>query len=175
MRSVIVYTSVHHETPRRSPGRWASALGAEAVRAADATPETVASADLVGFGSGIYFGSHHKTLLAFAASLPMEREGRAFIFSTSGRGGNRLPPEAQRHLLVAKGYTIVGEFACKGWDSYSLLKLIGGINKGRPDGERPRGRGRLRPRARRGLERAVLLERPSEPERELGLASSAPR
>ena len=50
-------------------------------------PETVASADLVGFGSGIYFGNHHKTLLAFAESLPVRQGGRAFVFSTSGRGG----------------------------------------------------------------------------------------
>ncbi len=133
MRSVIVYTSVHHNNTEKVARAMAGPLGAEVVRAADATPETVASADLVGFGSGIYFGSHHKTLLAFAESLPVRQGGRAFVFSTSGRGGTGFHRKLNA-ILVAKGYAIVGEFACKGWDTYSIFKLIGGINKGRPDG-----------------------------------------
>jgi len=34
---------------------------------------------------------------------------------------------------VVRGFTIAGEFSCRGWDTFGLLKLIGGINKGRPD------------------------------------------
>ncbi len=88
--------------------------------------------DLIGFGSGIYFGSHHKAMLALVDSLPEVKGKKAFIFSTSGRGGTGF----HKHLkgkLLAKEFEIVGEFACKSFDTYSLLKIIGGINKGRPD------------------------------------------
>ena len=57
---------------------------------------------------------------------------KAFIFSTSGRGG----PQFHKRLkekLQAKEFQIVGEFSCKGFDTFSLLKIFGGINKGRPD------------------------------------------
>jgi flavodoxin len=134
MRSVIVYTSVHHHNTEKVARAMAGELGAEVVRTADATDEMVTGADLAGFGSGVFFGTHHQTLLAFAESLPMKRDGRAFIFSTSGRGGTGFH-RALRDLLTARGYEIVGEFACKGWDTYSIFKYIGGINKGRPNGE----------------------------------------
>lgn len=134
MRSVIVYTSVHHHNTEKVARAMAGALGAELLRAADATDEAVTSADLAGFGSGIYHGTHHATLLAFAESLPMKRNGRAFIFSTSGVGGTRFHRRL-RELLTGRGYEIVGEFACKGWDTYSVLRYIGGLNKGRPNGE----------------------------------------
>jgi len=134
MGCVIIYTSVHHHNTEKVARAMAGALDAEVVRTADATEETVTSADLVGIGSGIYFGTHHKGLLAFAERLPMKRDGRAFIFSTSGNGSMRSHRRL-RALLSARGYEIVGEFACKGWDSYSVLRLVGGINKGRPNGE----------------------------------------
>lgn len=134
MRSVIVYTSVHHGNTEKVARAMAGELGAEVLRAADATEEQVITAELAGFGSGIYFGDHHKVLLSFVESLPMCRDGRAFIFSTSGYGGTRFHGRLRR-LLEIRGYAIVGEFACKGWDTYSLLRLVGGINRGRPDGE----------------------------------------
>lgn len=134
MRCVIVYTSVHHNNTEKVARAMAGALGAEVVRAAEAEPEAVASADLVGFGSGIYFSNHHKTLLAFAESLPVRQGGKAFVFSTSGRGGTGFHRKLNG-ILAEKGYAIVGEFACKGWDTYSVFKLIGGLNKGRPDGD----------------------------------------
>ena len=40
--------------------------------------------DLIGFGSGIFFGKHHKNLLDFADRLPLLRNKKTFIFSTSG-------------------------------------------------------------------------------------------
>jgi flavodoxin len=134
MRPVIVYTSVHHGNTEKVARAMAGPLGAEVVRAADATPETVASADLVGFGSGIFFGDHHKALLTFAEGLPRRGGARAFIFSTSGRGGTKFHRKLKL-ILESRGYEVVGEFACKGWDTYSIFKYIGGLNKGRPNGE----------------------------------------
>jgi hypothetical protein len=38
-----------------------------------------------------------------------------------------------REKLTAKGYPVIGEFGCAGWNTNSFLKYFGGINKGRPD------------------------------------------
>jgi len=34
---------------------------------------------------------------------------------------------------VNRGFSIVDEFSCRGWDTRGPMKLSGGINKGRPD------------------------------------------
>jgi flavodoxin len=40
---------------------------------------------------------------------------------------------ALRDLLKAKGYEIVDEFSCRGYNTASFLKFRGGMNKGHPD------------------------------------------
>ena len=41
------------------------------------------------------------------------------------------------HMVSIKdaGATIVGDFTCKGFDTYGPIKLIGGIAKGHPDND----------------------------------------
>ena len=36
-------------------------------------------------------------------------------------------------MLITKGFKVLGEFDCRGWDTYPLwVKPFGGINKGKP-------------------------------------------
>ena len=56
----------------------------------------------------------------------------AFHFSTSGNGKYYDWLEKK---LSGKGFEILGEFHCKGLDTYGPYKLIGGHNKGKPDEE----------------------------------------
>jgi flavodoxin len=106
-------------------------LEADLIPTAKAQPEILATYDLIGFGSGIYFGKHHKTLLQLAEALPPVTQKKAFVFSTCGDG--KMHHTALKEKLVPRGFAIVDEFCCKGWDTVGPLKLIGGINKGRPD------------------------------------------
>ena len=94
--------------------------------------------DLIGFGSGIYFGKHHKSLLDFVDRLPMIRNKKAFIFSTSGL--RKIPfihnfDKPLKGKLQRKSFDIIGEFSCRGLDTYRATRLVGGINKGRPNAE----------------------------------------
>ncbi|GAH06299.1 unnamed protein product, partial [marine sediment metagenome] len=91
---------------------------------------------LIGFGSGIYGEKHHKFLLDLADKLLQVTNKKAFIFSTSAIMGEAKV--AQDHSLLrkklqSKGYMIVDEFSCKGFNTNSFLKLFGGMNKGRPN------------------------------------------
>jgi flavodoxin len=132
MKTLIVFTSVHHQNTEKVAMVMAEELDADYVHTDRAKPETVEAYDLIGFGSGIYFGKHHKTLLQFVESLPPVTHKRAFVFSTSG-DGKLKHHAALKEKLVKRGFAIVDEFCCKGWDTVGPLKLFGGINKGRPD------------------------------------------
>ncbi|RLB56835.1 MAG: hypothetical protein DRI90_18425 [Deltaproteobacteria bacterium] len=68
------------------------------------------------------------------ARLPRQSGRRAFIFSTSGFGFTWWHG-ALRTRLVRKGFVIQGEHPCKALDTMGLLKLFGGVNKGRPDAQ----------------------------------------
>jgi flavodoxin len=134
MKTLIICTSVHHQNTKQVATVMAEVLEADLVTVDQAQSCPLAEYDLIGFGSGIYFMKHHKTLLRFDETLPEFTGKRAFIFSTSGEGRTGLHA-ALRELLVDRGFSIAGEFSCEGWDTFGPMKLIGGINKGRPDAE----------------------------------------
>ena len=61
---------------------------------------------------------------------------KALIFSTSGQTGNTTKFHRKlREKLEPKGFTVAGDFNCGGFDTYGLLKIVGGIQKGHPDEE----------------------------------------
>jgi flavodoxin len=124
MKTLIVYTSVHHQNTEKVAKVMAEELEADLVPVSEAQPATIGSYDLVGFGSGIYF----------VETLPATTGKRAFIFSTSGQGGNERHA-ALKEKLMNRGFSIVDEFSCKAWDTWGPMKLIGGINKGRPNAD----------------------------------------
>jgi hypothetical protein len=61
----------------------AEALPAQLLQPHDVDVTALAGNDLIGFGTGIYFGKHHKSLLQFVDSLPLLNT-KALIFSTRG-------------------------------------------------------------------------------------------
>ncbi len=118
-----------------SPHRMAEQLGAEVVEPEAVDPESLRGYDLVGFGSGIYFMAVDARLRKLVGGLPRAEGGRAFTFFTSG--GPRLAlldyGRQIRNDLESKGFQVLDSFSCRGWDTAGPLRLIGGVNKGRPD------------------------------------------
>jgi flavodoxin len=134
MKTLIVYTSVHHQNTEKVAKVMAEELGADLVSIDQAQPDTLMAYDLIGFGSGIYGGKFHQTLIQFIEGLPTFAGKQAFIFSTRG-GGEGQGPAALKEMLVNRGFSITGDFSCKGWLTAGPLKLFGGINKGRPNAD----------------------------------------
>jgi flavodoxin len=132
MKTLIIYASVHHQNTEKVARAMAEELGADLTPIKEAQPGNLLAYDLIGFGSGIYYGKFHRTLLQFVEALPAIAGKRAFMFSTSGEGGTERHV-ALKELLISRGFTVTGEFSCKGWDTWGPLKLTGGINKGRPN------------------------------------------
>jgi flavodoxin len=122
----------------------ADELGARVVGPDQADVARSGDFTLIGFGSGIFHGEHHASLLALADELPPAPHAKAFLFSSCGIPARFARPEeladyssrnhaALREKLRAKGYEIVGEFGCPGFNDNKFLKLFGGLNRGRPN------------------------------------------
>jgi flavodoxin len=138
MKSLIVVISIHHNSTGKIANVFAKVLDAQIKKPQEINPEELHEYDLVGFGSGIYDATHHKALLNLADKLPQVSNKKAFIFSTSGvtwKSKVVKDHSKLREKLQSKGYTIVGDFNCKGFNTNSFLKYFGGMNKGRPNAE----------------------------------------
>ena len=142
MKSLLILFSYHHNNTEKIAKAMAKVLDAQIKTPQQIDPEELKNYDLIGFGSGIYDAKHHKTLLDLADRLPQATNKKAFLFSTSGvQIDSRIFTSARKfhtplkEKLQSKGYTIIDEFNCKGFNTNSVLKYIGGMNKGRPNAE----------------------------------------
>jgi flavodoxin len=144
MKSLIILFSYHHNNTQKIAEAIAEVLGAQIKSPQETELEELDQYDLVGFGSGIYSYQHHRSLLDLADKLPQVTNRRAFVFSTTGApiafGESAITEALEQHTplkekLQSKGYVIVDEFICAGFNTNSFLRLVGGINKGRPNAE----------------------------------------
>ncbi|MBE0430427.1 MAG: flavodoxin family protein [Dehalococcoidia bacterium] len=138
MKALVVYVSVHHGNTEKVARAMADALDACLLPVEQADAGVLEEYDLIGFGSGIYFGRHHRSLLNLVDGLPVLRNKKAFVFSSSGLRKVRFVHDFHRPLkekLRRKGLTVIGEFSCRGLDTFGATRIVGGINRGRPDEE----------------------------------------
>lgn len=133
MRALIVYVSIHHKNTEKVAKAMADVLNADLSKPWKIKPAEVGKYDLVGFGSGIYWWRHHWALLRLVDNLPRMEGKKAFIFSTAGMNIPWYTHRALKKKLKEKGFEIVGEFSCRGWDTNGWLARIGGINRGHPN------------------------------------------
>jgi flavodoxin len=135
MRTLLVLVSFHHHNTEKVANAMAEILDAEVRPPKEVEPEKLAAYDLVGFGSGIYGGKHHGSLLRLADKLPQVVDRRAFLFSTSIDSRTDETHAPLRERLTARGYEVLGDFNCRGFNTNSFLKFFGGIARGRPNDE----------------------------------------
>ncbi len=138
MKSLLIVISIHHNNTLKIANVIAKVLDAQIKMPQQIKPEELQDYNLVGFGSGIYGEKHHENLLDLTDKLLQATNKKAFIFSTSAiMGKNKVANDHSelREKLQSKGYMIVDEFACKGFNTNSFMKYLGGMNKGRPNAE----------------------------------------
>jgi flavodoxin len=137
-KCLIVVYSYHHNNTARIAKVLSEVLNATVKTPEQVVLEELHEYDLIGFGAGIDSGRHYKPLLDFVDTLPAVNKKAGFIFSTSAiQGENKVKKDHSllRQKLESKGYTVIGDFSCLGFNTNSFLKYFGGINKGRPNGE----------------------------------------
>ena len=139
LRTLLVVYSYHHKNTLKVAEVFAKIFEAEISEPQQTRPkQALVSTIWCGFGAGIDSGKHYKQLLDFADQLPSADGKKAFIFSTSGVSNPKYKTKihtALREKLQTKGYIILDEFNCHGFNTNVFLKYIGGMNKGHPNTE----------------------------------------
>lgn len=137
-KCLIIVCSYHHSNTLKIADEFSKVLNAQVIAPDHVILEKLEEYDVIGFGAGIDSGRHYKPMLDLADILPEVNKKPAFIFSTSAIQGDAKVAKDHsmlRQKLQSKGYTIIGEFRCKGFNTNSFLKYFGGMNKGKPDSD----------------------------------------
>ena len=142
-KAIIFLYSYHHGNTRKIACAIAPEINAPILNVNEINMENIDFSaleeyELIGFGSGIDSDKHYQLLLDFAEKLPPVLNKKAFVFSTSGVYNEKqmeINHKTLRNMLRDKGFVIVGEFGCRGYNTNSILKYFGGMNKGRPNAE----------------------------------------
>lgn len=135
-KTLVICKSVHHHNTARVAHAIADVLGAVVMPPEEVPSTSLDDYDLFGFGSGVYYGSFHEDLWRWVRGLPDHRlpQKPAFVFSTSGLSCLwKLWHGPFKQALSRKGFDVVGEFHCRGFDGWGPLWLVGGMNKRHPD------------------------------------------
>jgi len=77
--------SVHHGNTEKIARVIGDVLEADLAEPDEVDKSVISKYDLIGFGSGTYFGKHHPSLFRFVNSLPNQNGKAEFIFSISGK------------------------------------------------------------------------------------------
>jgi flavodoxin len=137
IKSLLDLFSYPHKNTEKLAHVFAKVLDTSIKTPRQINPEEVQEYRLIGFGSGIYDGKHHTSLLDLADTLPNVTNRKASIFSTSGvpgfLAGRGLIKEyavkshsGLREKLQSKGYVMIDEFSCAGFNTNSFLKIFWG-------------------------------------------------
>lgn len=132
MKTLIIYKSILYGNTKKIAEVIAETINADMLEPDEVDLSNITSYDLLGFGSGIYFSSHHKSILNLVKKLPNGSGKKAFVFSTSGFGRRSFNNELKNQLNL-KGYQIISDFSSRGYDTFGPFKIIGGVAKGRPN------------------------------------------
>ena len=131
MKVLIIYHSEHHQNTEKIAKVMALKSGADIIKAKDINSIDIKDYDILGFGSGVYNGRLHSELSEIIEKLPYQNDKKSFIFSTTGSMAySELALDRFRPSLIKKGFKIIGEFSCLGFDTALTRE---GINNGKPD------------------------------------------
>jgi len=136
MKPLLVVYSYHHMNTEKVARVLAQILDAKIKTPQQTDPQEIQEYDLVGFGAGIDSGKHYQPMLDFADKLPQTDNKKVFIFSTAALTDNKKRGKDHSNLrkkLESKGYIVVDEFQCKGFNTNSFMRFFGGMNRGRPN------------------------------------------
>ncbi|SFI87089.1 Flavodoxin [Treponema bryantii] len=133
MKTAIVYASVHHKNTEKVVKAIAEKHPEiELIDATKTILKDLASYDLIGFASGIFYGKFHKSLLSFITeNLPLRK--KVFVMYTCGSDRAEAYLKDIKDLIKSKECTLTAAYSCLAYDTFGPFKLLGGINKGHPN------------------------------------------
>lgn len=133
MKTAICYYSRHHGNTLKVLEAMAQGNDINLIDVTARTAVHLEEYDCIGFASGIYYSKFQKSVLDFAGQYLPEGKDVFFVYTcgSMGKGYTKAIAEA----AAAKKAHILGEYGCRGFDTFGPFKLVGGIAKGHPDAD----------------------------------------
>ena len=129
-RAVIVYASKHHGNTYKLAKAISDKYEVEMIDAMKETHVDLQEYDLIGFASGIDFGKFYLEIENFAReNLPLQKD--VFFLYTCAMDREGFT-DSMKEIVLKKDAVILGEYGCRGYNTYGPWKLIGGMNKSHP-------------------------------------------
>lgn len=131
MKTAICYYSRHHGNTRKVLEAMAQGNDVDLIDVTSRVAAHLENYDCIGFASGIYYSKFQETVLDFARQYLPRGKDVFFVYTCgSMRKGYT---NAIAAVVTDKGANILGEYGCRGFDTFGPFKLIGGIAKGHPN------------------------------------------
>lgn len=133
MKTAICYYSRHHGNTLAVLDAMTEGCDVDLIDVTARMAVRLDQYDRIGFASGIYFSKFSPVVVNFARQyLPEGRE--VFFVYTYGAPKVSLPGNITA-AVKEKGCRILGQFGCRGYDTFGPFKLIGGLAKGHPNAQ----------------------------------------
>jgi hypothetical protein len=137
-KTMILYRSPHHGNTKKLLDAIVQAHPDVVLVKAGEDALDAAQFDTIGIASGVYIGKLHHTVRKALASMNGGGRKAFAVYSCGDKQGVKYG-ERFLALLQNQGFEPCGFYWCVGLDSVGPLRLIGGINKGRPTEEEIQG------------------------------------
>ncbi|AAM03813.1 TPA: flavodoxin [Methanosarcina acetivorans] len=132
MKAVIVYASVHHGNTKKIAEAMASVISADVIDVTRKIKPDLSGYDVIGFASGVYFHTFHERIKKCIEENLFSKGQKVFLVATCGLG-YRDYTKGIKDILAKKHVSFIGNFQCRGWDTYGIFGKIGGIAKKHPN------------------------------------------
>lgn len=133
MKIAICYYSRHHGNTLKVLEAMAEGGGVDLIDVTTRQVVRLETYNCIGFASGIYGFEMQKSVVEFARLNLPQGKPVFFVYTYGGAKGNGA--KAVSEIAGEKGCPVLGEFSCKGYDTFGPFKLVGGIAKGHPDAQ----------------------------------------
>lgn len=130
-KTAIIYASTHHQNTYRLVSAISEKYSVTLIDATMVQTADLSGYDLIGFASGIDFGRFYQPVEHFLdENLPYNKQ--VFFLYTCAKTSPRFT-QTIRAKAVRKDAVILGEYGCRGYNTYGPWKLVGGMNRNHPD------------------------------------------
>ena len=131
MKTAICYYSRHHGNTLKVAQAMALEGEVDLIDVTTRQAVRLEGYDCIGLASGIYGFEFQKAVVEFARQYLPQGKPVFFLYTYGGAKGTGAKAVAE--VAREKNCPILGEFSCKGFDTFGPFKMIGGIAKGHPD------------------------------------------
>ena len=131
MKTAICYYSRHHGNTRKVLEAMAQEGDVDLIDVTVRQAVRLEQYDCIGFASGIYGFEVQKSVIEFARQYLPQGKPVFFVYTYGGAKGSGA--KALGEIAREKKCPVLGEFGCRGYDTFGPFRLVGGIAKGRPN------------------------------------------